>query len=115
MDRFFRALMNKDIKKMREIYEEIKTQCEKGYTKALDGFVSVLENNDSRALLYLILNEELKKKEVKDLYMRSKRIYNDEFRKDEERYYEKAWMEFLGYYMSNEKVEGGLDRYMEEG
>ncbi|MCK4247075.1 MAG: hypothetical protein KAV48_00820 [Methanomicrobia archaeon] len=115
MDRFFRALMDKDVKKMKEIYEEIKPQIEKGYIKALNGFISVLENNDPRALLYLILDEELKKKEVKDLYRRSEKIYTDEFRKDEERYYEKAWMEFLRYYMNNEKIEGGLDKYMEEG
>jgi len=114
MDRFFRALMNKDIKKMKDIYEETKPQIERGYGKALNGFISVSENNDSRALLYLLLNGELKKKEVKDLYMRSKRIYNDKFRKDEEKYYEKAWMEFLRYYMSNEKIEGELDKYMEE-
>jgi hypothetical protein len=108
-------MMKKDTKKMREIYDEIEKDLDGGYRKALNGLIAVLENNDSRALLYLILNDELTKKEVKDLYRRSKKIYSEEFRNDEERSYEKAWMEFLKYYMSYEKGEGGLDRYMEDG
>jgi len=115
MERFFRATIERDIKKMKEIYEELKPELEKGYAKALNGFISVIENNDSRAVLYSLLNDKLNKKEVKDLYMRSKKIYNDEFRKNEERDYEKAWMEFLMFYMKNTEEKKGLDMYMEDG
>ena len=115
MKRFFRAIIEGDVKKAREIYEEIEPDLERGYLRALGGFIAVLENGDARALLYLLTNDELKKKEVKDLYRRSKKMYSEEFRNNEERQYEETWMEFLKYYMNYRTPEGGLDRYMEDG
>ncbi len=99
---------------MREICEEKEPELTRGYIKALMGFITALEENDHRTAVYRILNGKLTKKEVKDLYRRSKKIYTDEFRRDEERDYEKAWVDLLEYYMKNEKIEEGLDKFMEE-
>ncbi|MEA1992904.1 MAG: hypothetical protein U9N35_00695 [Euryarchaeota archaeon] len=115
MRKFFKAMVDKDTKKMVEIHEKMEPELEKGYSKALEGFISALENEDDRTVLYQLLNDEFTEEEVKDLYMGSKRVYTEQFRRDEERFYEKAWMEFLRYYMSNGEIKGGLDRYMEEG
>lgn len=115
MKRFFKVVMEKDIKKMIELYETIEPELEKGYRKALEGFISALENEDDRTVLYQLLHDGMTEEEIKDLYTGSKRVYSERFRRDEERYYEKAWMEFLRYYMKNREITGGLDRYMEEG
>ncbi|MDK2783916.1 MAG: hypothetical protein PWQ32_1505 [Thermococcaceae archaeon] len=108
MEMFLRALMRGDYSKAKAHLDKLEKivgddEWGRGYSKAINGFLSALSDNDTDALIVqLIRNSDNEK--AKKLLEHFENILQHEFRDDYEKGYYTAWKELLTAYLSQERL-----------
>ncbi|WP_042697590.1 hypothetical protein [Thermococcus sp. PK] len=108
MEMFLRALMRGDYTKAKAHLDKLEKivgddEWGRGYSKAINGFLSALSDNDTDALIVqLIRNPDNEK--AKKLLEHFENILQHEFRDDYEKGYYTAWKELLTAYLSQERL-----------
>ncbi|HIH72370.1 MAG: hypothetical protein PWP49_1483 [Thermococcaceae archaeon] len=108
MEMFLRALMRGDYSKAKAHLDKLEKivgddEWGRGYSKAINGFLSALSDNDTDALIVqLIRNPDNEK--AKKLLEHFENILQHEFRDDYEKGYYTAWKELLTAYLSQERL-----------
>lgn len=112
LSRFLHTLVSGDIAKARDhaaTFPEPEDRFEEGYTNALTGMLSSMENNEKDSLLYKILHKELPEDSLRAQYERCTIRAAESFRGQDERGYEQAWGHVCAYFLDDLKA--GLDAY----
>lgn len=115
MEMFLRALMRGDFNKARSHLEKLEKmvgngEWGRGYSKAINGFISALKDNDSDALIVQLV-KDIDYERAKQLLKHFEEILKHEFRDDFEKGYYTAWIEFLRAYLG---VENAKKRRVDE-
>ena len=115
MEMFLRALMRGDFNKARSHLEKLEKmvgngEWGRGYSKAINGFISALKDNDSDALIVQLV-KDIDYERAKQLLEHFEEILKHEFRDDFEKGYYTAWIEFLRAYLG---VENAKKRRVDE-
>ena len=104
MEMFLRALMRRDFNKAKSHLEKLtkmvgNDEWGRGYTKAINGFISALKDNDTDALIVQLV-KEVNHERAKQLLLHFEEILNHEFRDEYEKGYYTAWIELLRAYLT---------------
>ncbi|AEH24000.1 hypothetical protein [Pyrococcus yayanosii] len=110
MEMFLRALLRRDFDKAKAHLDKLQKvvgddEWGRGYSKAINGFMSALKDGDSDALIVKLINEP-NPDEIRKLLKRFEDIKTQEFRDDYERGYYTAWVELLQAYLSQKTLTG---------
>jgi hypothetical protein len=111
---FLHTLESGDLAKARDqaaAFPEPEDQFEEGYSNALAGMLSSMENNEKDSLLYKILHKELSEESLQAQYQRCTLRSEESFRGQSERGYERAWGQVCAFFLDDLKA--GLDAFQE--
>ncbi|USS40382.1 hypothetical protein NF865_08725 [Thermococcus aggregans] len=108
MEMFLRALMRGDYAKAKSHLDKLEKivgddEWGRGYSKAINGFLSALKDNDTDSLIVQLIRNPDKEK-AKKLLEHFESILQHEFRDDYEKGYYTAWKELLTAYLSQERL-----------
>ncbi|NJE09219.1 hypothetical protein E3E31_11945 [Thermococcus sp. M39] len=108
MEMFLRALMRRDFNKAKSHLEKLKKmvgddEWGRGYSKAINGFISALKDNDSDALIVQLV-KEVDHEKAEQLLEHFEGILKHEFRDEYEKGYYTAWVELLKAYLSQKTL-----------
>jgi archaellum biogenesis protein FlaJ (TadC family) len=108
MEMFVRALLRRDFGRAKGHMEKLikiagSDEWGKGYTKAIEGIMNALKDNDIDSLVVQLIsaNDRERAKELLESYSR---LANQDFRDDYERGFYTAWSEFLKAYLSQKTL-----------
>ncbi len=109
MEMFLRALLKRDFTRAKAHLEKLqkmagKDEWGKGYSKAINGFMSAIKDNDPDALIVQLLREGDRKKAEELLNHFQEVILEHEFRDDYEKGYYTAWVEFLKAFLAQKTL-----------
>ncbi|WP_297503944.1 hypothetical protein [Thermococcus sp.] len=109
MEMFLRALLKRDFSRAKAHAEKLQTMAGndewgKGYSRAVNGFISAIKDNDPDALIVQLINGGNREKAGKLREHFQKTILEHEFRDDYEKGYYTAWVEFLGAYLNQKTL-----------
>ncbi|WP_457750690.1 hypothetical protein [Thermococcus sp.] len=109
MEMFLRALLKRDFTRAKAHLEKLqkmagKDEWGKGYSKAINGFMNAIKDNDPDTLIVQLLKEKDRKKAEELLEHFQKVILEHEFRDDYEKGYYTAWVEFLKAFLSQKTL-----------
>ncbi len=109
MEMFLRALLKRDFSRAKAHAEKLqkmagKDEWGRGYTKAVNGFISAIKDNDPDSLIFRLINEHDREKPHELLEHFQKTILEHEFRDDYEKGYYTAWVEFLKAYLNQKTL-----------
>ncbi|AIF68511.1 hypothetical protein PAP_00320 [Palaeococcus pacificus DY20341] len=109
MEMFVRSLLRRDFSRAKTHLEKLEKivgedEWGKGYSRAIEGFVSALKDNESDALIFKLINE-FDREKAKELLKNFENIVSHEFRDDYERGYYTAWKELLTAYLAQQTLE----------
>ncbi|EEB73939.1 hypothetical protein [Thermococcus sp. AM4] len=108
MEMFLRALLRRDFSRAKGHMEKLQKiagndEWGRGYSKAVTGFLSAIQDNDPDSLVVQLLKEHDRKK-AEEVLERFEQILRQEFRDEYERGYFTAWVEFLKAYLSQKTL-----------
>ncbi|ALM76184.1 hypothetical protein [Thermococcus barophilus] len=108
MEMFLRALMRRDFNKAKSHLEKLEKmvgndEWGRGYSKAINGFISALKDNDTDALIVQLV-KEVDHEKAKQLLEHFEGILKHEFRDEYEKGYYTAWVELLTAYLSQKTL-----------
>lgn len=108
MEMFLRALMRGDYSKAKAHLDKLEKivgddEWGRGYSKAINGFLSALKDNDTDSLIVQLVRNPDNEKAQK-LLEHFESILQHEFRDDYEKGYYTAWKELLTAYLSQERL-----------
>ncbi|ASJ00269.1 hypothetical protein [Thermococcus gorgonarius] len=103
MEMFVRAIMRRDLTKAKNHMEKLikmvgSDDWGKGYSRAVEGIMNAIKDNDTDSLIVQLLNshDRVKAKELLELYSE---MATQDFRDEYEKGYYTAWSEFLKAYL----------------
>lgn len=108
MEMFLRALLRRDFSRAKGHLEKLQKiagndEWGRGYSKAVSGFLSAIQDNDPDSLIVQLINEHnLEKAEA--LLRHFESILRHEFRDEYEKGYYTAWVELLKAYLSQKTL-----------
>jgi len=110
MEMFLRALMRRDFDKARVHLEKLnkivgKDEWGRGYSKAIAGFISALNDNETDSLIVKLITE-FNREKAKELLEHFENVLAHEFRDEYEKGYYTAWKELLTAYLAQKTLEG---------
>ncbi|AHF81291.1 hypothetical protein [Thermococcus paralvinellae] len=108
MEMFLRALMRRDFNKAKSHLEKLEKmvgndEWGRGYSRAINGFISALKDNDTDALIVQLV-KEVDHEKAKQLLEHFEGILKHEFRDEYEKGYYTAWIEFLRAYLTQKTL-----------
>ncbi|ASJ02404.1 hypothetical protein A3L09_03625 [Thermococcus profundus] len=108
VEMFLRALLRRDFSKAKVHLEKLQKMAGndewgRGYARAVNGFLSAIQDNDPDSLIVQLINEHDREKAEK-LMEHFESILKHEFRDDYEKGYYTAWVEFLKAYLSQKTL-----------
>lgn len=108
MEMFLKALMRRDYAKAKSHIDKLEKivgddEWGRGYSRAINGFLSALKDTDSDALVVQLIREPNNEK-AQELLEHFESILQHEFRDDYEKGYYTAWKELLTAYLSQERL-----------
>ncbi|WP_010477214.1 hypothetical protein [Thermococcus zilligii] len=108
VEMFARAIMRGDLAKAKGHAEKLikiagDDEWGRGYSRAIEGIVNAINDNDTDSLIVQLLNrnDRERAKELLDLYSE---LAAQEFRDEYEKGYYTAWVEFLRAYLSQKTL-----------
>lgn len=109
MEMFVRSLLRRDFSKARAHLDKLERivgedEWGKGYSRAIEGFISALKDNEGDSLIFKLINE-FDREKAKELLENFEGIASQEFRDDYERGYYTAWKELLTAYLAQSTLE----------
>ena len=108
MEMFVRALLRRDFGRARGHMEKLiriagSDEWGKGYTKAIEGIMNALKDNDTDSLVVQLISNNDRERAEKFLE-RYSRLAKQDFRDDYEKGFYTAWSEFLRAYLSQKTL-----------
>jgi len=109
MEMFLRALLKRDFTRAKAHLEKLqkmagKEEWGRGYSKAVNGFMSAVRDNDGDALIVQLLRDGDRKKAEELIKHFEEVILEHEFRDEYEKGYYTAWVEFLRAFLSQKTI-----------
>ncbi|MCD6372538.1 MAG: hypothetical protein J7L37_03170 [Thermococcus sp.] len=109
MEMFLRALIKRDFTRAKAHLEKLQKmvgndEWGKGYSKAINGFMSALRDEDPDALIVQLLKEGDRKRAEELLEHFHEVILEHEFRDEYEKGYYTAWVEFLKAFLNQKTL-----------
>ncbi|WP_297487286.1 hypothetical protein [Thermococcus sp.] len=108
MEMFVRALLRRDFSKAKGHLEKLQkmagnSEWGRGYSRAVNGFLSALKDGDPDALIVQLVKEG-NREMAGELLERFAGITEQEFRDEYEKGYYTAWTEFLRAYLNQKTL-----------
>jgi hypothetical protein len=109
MEMFLRALLKRDFTRAKAHAEKLEkmagsNEWGRGYSRAVNGFLSAIKDSDPDALIVQLLREGDRKRAEELLGNFQKVILEHEFRDEYEKGYYTAWMELLKAYLNQKTL-----------
>ncbi|WP_456422863.1 hypothetical protein [Thermococcus sp.] len=108
MEMFVRALLRRDFSRAKGHLEKLikiagNDEWGHGYSKAVEGIMNALKDNDTDSLVVQLLSTNDREK-AKELLENYRKLSNQDFRDDYERGFYTAWNEFLRAYLNQKTL-----------
>jgi hypothetical protein len=108
MEMFLRALLRRDFSKAKGHLEKLQKMAGsdewgRGYARAINGFLSALQDNDSDAFLLQVVSKNDRER-AEEFLKRFEEIISQEFLDEYEKGYYTAWVELLRAYLNQKSL-----------
>ncbi|NJF24931.1 hypothetical protein [Thermococcus sp. Bubb.Bath] len=108
MEMFLRALLRRDFSKAKGHLEKLQKMAGsdewgRGYTRAINGFLSTLQDNDPDSFLFQVVSNNDRER-AEEFLKRFEEIISQEFRDEYEKGYYTAWVELLRAYLNQKSL-----------
>ena len=108
MEMFLRALLRRDFSRAKGHLEKLQkmagnNEWGRGYSKAVNGFLSAIQDNDTDSLIVQLIKGHNQEK-IETLLHHFESILRHEFRDEYEKGYYTAWVELLKAYLSQKTL-----------